>query len=83
MPASLCSRAVIPRPFLGLLSCGAEAAFGYDVPNVLAITPWRNPHIHPGFWRGVNINQNADLSRELHGELAKEAGVDPLEFRAS
>ena len=35
----------------------------------------------PGFWRGVNINQNAIYLECFMDELAKEAGVDPLEFR--
>jgi len=41
----------------------------------------RNPHINPGFWRGVNINHNAIYLECFMDELAKEAGVDPLEFR--
>ena len=41
----------------------------------------RNPHIHPGFWRGVNINHNAIYIECFMDELAKEVGVDPLEFR--
>ena len=35
----------------------------------------------PGFWRGVNINHNAIYIESFIDELAKEAGVDPLEFR--
>ncbi len=41
----------------------------------------RNPHIYPGFWRGVNINHNAIYLECFMDELAKETGVDPLEFR--
>ena len=41
----------------------------------------RNPHIKPGFWRGVNINHNAIYLECFMDELAKEAGMDPLEFR--
>ena len=41
----------------------------------------RNPHINPGFWRGVNINHNAIYLECFMDELAKEAGVDALEFR--
>src|SRR5258708_31328033 len=41
----------------------------------------RNPHVPPGFWRGVNINQNAIYIESFMDELAKEAGVDLLEFR--
>jgi isoquinoline 1-oxidoreductase beta subunit len=43
----------------------------------------RNPHILPGFWRGVNINQNAIFVECFIDELAKEAGKDALEFRRS
>jgi isoquinoline 1-oxidoreductase beta subunit len=41
----------------------------------------RNPHVPPGFWRGVNVNQNAIYLECFMDELAKTAGVDPLEFR--
>ena len=41
----------------------------------------RNPPVRPGFWRGVNNNQNAIYLECFMDELAKEAGVDPLEFR--
>jgi isoquinoline 1-oxidoreductase beta subunit len=70
-----------PATFSGLYPGGAEAAFGYDVPNVLVDHSMRNPHIHPGFWRGVNINHNAIYLECFMDELAKEMGVDPLEFR--
>jgi isoquinoline 1-oxidoreductase beta subunit len=70
-----------PATFSGLYPGGAEAAFGYDIPNVLVDHSMRNPHINPGFWRGVNINHNAIYLECFMDELAKEAGVDPLEFR--
>jgi isoquinoline 1-oxidoreductase beta subunit len=41
----------------------------------------RNPHIRPGFWRGVNVNQNAIYMECFLDECAHAAGVDPLEFR--
>ena len=41
----------------------------------------RNPHDPAGFWRGVNINHNAIYIESFMDELAKETGVDPLEFR--
>ena len=40
-----------------------------------------NPHVPPGFWRGVNINQNAVYLECFMDELAFEAKQDPLEFR--
>ena len=70
-----------PATFAGFYKGGAEAAFGYDVPNLLIDHAMRNPPIPPGFWRGVNINHNAIYIESFMDELAKEMGVDPLEFR--
>ena len=44
--------------FQGLDPSG-DFAFGYTVPNLLIDHAMRNTHVPPGFWRGVNINQNA------------------------
>jgi len=41
----------------------------------------RNTHVPPGFWRGVNINQNAIFLECFMDELAQAAGQDALEFR--
>ncbi len=41
----------------------------------------RNPHVPPGFWRGVNLNQNAIYLECFIDELAHAAGQDPLAFR--
>jgi isoquinoline 1-oxidoreductase beta subunit len=41
----------------------------------------RNPPIPPGFWRGVNVNQNAIYMESFMDELAHAAGADPLAFR--
>jgi isoquinoline 1-oxidoreductase subunit beta len=70
-----------PATFAGFYKGGEEAAFGYDVPNLLIDHAMRNPPIPPGFWRGVNINHNAIYIESFMDELAKEMGVDPLEFR--
>jgi isoquinoline 1-oxidoreductase subunit beta len=70
-----------PGTFAGFYPGGAEAAFGYDVPNLLIDHAMRNPHVPAGFWRGVNINHNAIYLECFMDELAKEVGVDPLEFR--
>jgi isoquinoline 1-oxidoreductase beta subunit len=70
-----------PATFAGFYKGGPEAAFGYDVPNLLIDHAMRNPHVPPGFWRGVNINHNAIYIESFMDELAKEMGVDPLEFR--
>lgn len=43
----------------------------------------RNPPIRPGFWRGVNANQNAVYLNCFLDEMAKAAGRDTLEFQLS
>jgi isoquinoline 1-oxidoreductase subunit beta len=70
-----------PATFSGFYPGGDEAVFGYTVPNILVDHSMRNPHIYPGFWRGVNINHNAIYLECFMDELAKEAGMDALEFR--
>ena len=67
--------------FQGLQRPGLEHAFGYNIPNLLIDHAMRNPHVPPGFWRGVNINQNAIFMECFMDELAQAAGVDELEFR--
>jgi isoquinoline 1-oxidoreductase beta subunit len=69
-----------PATFAGLAPSG-DAAFGYTVPNLLIEHAMRNPHIIPGFWRGVNVNQNALYLECFIDELAHAAGEDPLAFR--
>jgi isoquinoline 1-oxidoreductase beta subunit len=70
-----------PATFQGFANGGPEAAFGYTVPNLLVDHAMRNPHLTPGFWRGVNTNQNAVYMESFMDELAEAAGQDPLEFR--
>ncbi|WP_029587086.1 xanthine dehydrogenase family protein molybdopterin-binding subunit [Bradyrhizobium sp. URHD0069] len=69
-----------PAAFQGLNASG-EAAIGYSVPNLLVEHSMRNPHVPPGFWRGVNINQNAIYLECFMDELAHSVGQDPVEFR--
>jgi len=69
-----------PAAFQGLNASG-EAAIGYSVPNLLIEHSMRNPHVPPGFWRGVNVNHNAIYLECFMDELANAAGQDPLEFR--
>jgi isoquinoline 1-oxidoreductase beta subunit len=69
-----------PATFQGMAPNG-EAAIGYTIPNLLVEHAMRNPHVPPGFWRGVNINQNAIYLECFMDELAHAAGQDPLEFR--
>jgi isoquinoline 1-oxidoreductase beta subunit len=67
--------------FQGLMPQGTEHAFGYSVPNLMIDHAMRNPHILPGFWRGVNINQNCIFLECFMDELAQAVGQDELEFR--
>jgi isoquinoline 1-oxidoreductase beta subunit len=69
-----------PLSFQGVFESG-EHAFSYTVPNLLIDHAMRNTHVPPGFWRGVNINQNAIFIECFMDELADAAGQDALEFR--
>ena len=69
-----------PAAFQGVAQSG-EAAIGYTVPNLLVEHAMRNPHVPPGFWRGVNVNHNAIYMECFMDELAQAVGQDPLEFR--
>ncbi len=69
-----------PAAFQGLAPNG-EAAIGYSVPNLLVEHAMRNPHVPPGFWRGVNVNHNAIYLECFMDELAHSAGQDPVAFR--
>jgi isoquinoline 1-oxidoreductase beta subunit len=69
-----------PLSFQGVFESG-EHAFGYTIPNLLIDHSMRNPHVPPGFWRGVNINQNCIFMECFMDELAHAAGQDALEFR--
>jgi isoquinoline 1-oxidoreductase subunit beta len=69
-----------PATFQGLNPSG-DFGFGYTVPNLLIDHAMRNTHVPPGFWRGVNINQNAIFVECFMDEMAHAVGQDPLEFR--
>jgi isoquinoline 1-oxidoreductase beta subunit len=58
-----------------------EHSFEYTIPDLLIDHAMRNTHVPPGFWRGVNINQNAIFLECFIDELAQAAGQDALEFR--
>jgi isoquinoline 1-oxidoreductase beta subunit len=70
-----------PATFQGFMASGKEFEIGYTVPNLLIDHAMRNPHVPPGFWRGVNINQNAIYLECFMDELAHAAGQDALAFR--
>lgn len=72
--------------FQGLLPSGADPRFEdqslkYTFPALRVDHAMRNPPVRPGFWRGVNANQNAIYLECFMDELAHAAGRDPLEFR--
>jgi isoquinoline 1-oxidoreductase beta subunit len=70
-----------PVVFQGLNAGGGEATFGYSVPHLLIDHAMRNPHVPPGFWRGVNLNQNTLYVECFLDEIARAAGQDPLALR--
>jgi len=70
-----------PVVFQGLNDGGGEAMIGYSFPNLLIDHAMRNPHVPPGFWRGVNLNQNAIYLECFIDEIAVATNQDPLELR--
>ena len=70
-----------PVVFQGLNNGGEEAMIGYSFPNLLIDHAMRNPHVPPGFWRGVNLNQNAIYLECFVDEIAHAAKQDPLALR--
>lgn len=81
LPSRLTPQGADPIVFQGLVDGGAEMAIGYTFPNLLVDHAMRNPHVRPGAWRGVNLNQNAVYLECFIDELAHAAGVDPVDFR--
>lgn len=72
--------------FQGLLPAGLDPrvedqVLKYTFPALKFDHAMRNPPVRPGFWRGVNLNQNAIYLECFMDELAHAAGRDPLEFR--
>lgn len=70
-----------PVVFQGLNLGGAESAIGYTIPHLLVDHAMRNPHVPPGFWRGVNLNQNAIYLESFIDEIAHATQQDPLVLR--
>jgi isoquinoline 1-oxidoreductase beta subunit len=70
-----------PVVFQGLNAPGPEASIGYTVPNILIDHAMRNPPVPPGFWRGVNLNQNAIYLESFIDEIAHATQQDPLALR--
>jgi isoquinoline 1-oxidoreductase beta subunit len=67
--------------FQGLNPPGPEASIGYTFPNLLIDHAMRNPLVPPGFWRGVNLNQNTIYLECFIDEIAHASGQDPLALR--
>jgi isoquinoline 1-oxidoreductase subunit beta len=70
-----------PVVFQGLNPPGPEASIGYTFPNLLIDHAMRNPHVPPGFWRGVNLNQNTVYLESFIDEIAAATRQDPLALR--
>jgi isoquinoline 1-oxidoreductase beta subunit len=70
-----------PVVFQGLNAPGPEASIGYSFPNLLIDHAMRNPPVPPGFWRGVNLNQNAIYLECFIDEIAHATRQDPLALR--
>jgi isoquinoline 1-oxidoreductase subunit beta len=71
--------------FQGLLPVGnqgfADQAISYSFDNLLIDHAMRNTHVPPGFWRGVNANQNAIYMESFIDEIAHATGQDALALR--
>ena len=70
-----------PVVFQGLNASGPEGSLGYAIPNLLIDHAMRNPPVRPGFWRGVNQNQNAIYLECFLDEIAHATSQDPLALR--
>jgi isoquinoline 1-oxidoreductase beta subunit len=73
-----------PAVFDGLFAAGGDFGDGslqYSIPNLTIDHGLRNTHVPPGYWRGVNGNQNAIFLECFIDELAYAARQDALAFR--
>ena len=70
-----------PVVFQGLNAAGPETQIGYTFPNLLIDHAMRNPPVPVGFWRGVNLNQNAVYLECFIDEIAHSTKQDPLALR--
>ena len=70
-----------PVVFQGLNAPGPEASIGYTFPNLLVDHAMRTPPVPAGFWRGVNLNQNAVYLECFIDEIAHATKQDPLALR--
>ena len=70
-----------PVVFQGLNPPSPEAQLTYSFPNLLIDHAMRNPNVPVGFWRGVNLNQNAIYLESFIDEIAHATGQDALALR--
>jgi isoquinoline 1-oxidoreductase subunit beta len=70
-----------PVVFQGLNPPSPEAQFTYSFPNLLIDHAMRNPNVPVGFWRGVNLNQNAIYVESFIDEIAHATNQDALALR--
>lgn len=70
-----------PVVFQGLNAPGPDASIGYTFPALLVDHAMRNPAVPAGFWRGVNLNQNAIYLECFIDEIAHATRQDPLALR--
>ena len=65
----------------GLAKDDGEAMIGYSFPHLLVDHAMVRSHLPLGFWRGVNLNQNAFFLECFIDEIAHATNQDPLELR--
>ena len=70
-----------PVVFQGLNPPSPEAQLTYSFPNLLIDHAMRNPNVPVGFWRGVNLNQNAIYLESFIDEIAHATNQDALALR--
>jgi len=85
MPQILASAGGDLAVFQGFVAPGLDPrledqTLKHSFPNFRVHHAMRNPPIRPGFWRGVNANQNALYLNCFLDEMAQAAGRDSLEF---
>jgi isoquinoline 1-oxidoreductase beta subunit len=67
--------------FQGLNAAGSQSMLGYGFPALQIEHAMRNPHVPPGYWRGVNLNQNTFYLECFIDEIAHASQQDPLALR--
>ena len=81
VPGRTCRTARDPVVFQGLNAAGAGGVARLHGAEPADRPRDAQPAVPPGFWRGVNLNQNAIYLECFIDELAHAAGQDPLAFR--